>query len=201
MRSLLALSALLLAIPLAAQDRHHAGAAPATGAADDGPVIAFTLDLGVNSLAGIGGLAFSNYFAPRWALDAGAGFGLNKWKFGLRARYFFYENGPLHLFGGLAQKYATGWGDHDLSMSLAVNGKPYNFFARIDPSWFTDAVMGGELRFGHFLLTPAFGWSQLLGGRNWTRTGGDELDGKARSAMDFIEGSGPSASLQIGFTL
>ncbi len=168
-----------------------------------GPHVGFGVELGMNSLASIAGVTLSIYPIPHVAVDAGIGFGLNNWKFGLQGRYVFLDGRIFHPYVGGALKYTTGWGDETLSMTVnsTDNGSTdtKSFEMATDPATFADISGGIEFRFGHFILRPGVGYSILLGGRNWKFVEGDELTSTEKDALDSIEGSGISMFLGLGF--
>jgi hypothetical protein len=149
-------------------------------------------------------MTLSYHPSSRFAVDAGGGFGLTNLRYGLRGRVFlnpFWRD--FHPFVGLFYCHAQGWGDDTLSMNMTVtrNGesREYDFGMVIDPSDYLGAQIGFEMRFGHVLIRPGFGWAVSLGGRSWRAVEGDAPTGKDRFGMDFLYGSGPSASTALGF--
>ncbi|GEM_PF-4285075 len=169
------------------------------------PTVGAGMEIGMNSLASIAGLTATYYAAPQLAIDAGGGFGISNWRFGLGVRCFFLERYQIHPYIGAAYEHAAGWGQDDLSMSLNVkrNGlnHHYDFQMAVDPTNFANLIGGIEIRFGHFLLRPGIGYSQQLGGRNWRDLSGTGPVGEDKLAMDLLEGSGPTAFVGIGFIL
>jgi hypothetical protein len=167
------------------------------------PHVAFAFEPGLNSLASIGGFAVSYYPVDRVAVDAGAGFGVSNWRFGVRARAFFLEWKKLHPYAGLSYSHALGWGNDTLSMGVDVtrNGDThhYDFGMTVDPTDFLGIQGGVEFRFGHFILRPGLGWTVQLGGRNWHVVEGEGPVGEDKKSVDLIEGGGPLACIGIGF--
>lgn len=157
---------------------------------------ALSAEIGVNSLGSLIGPVATFYVKPRIPVDLGVGVSSTGLRPGLRARYLFSLD-RVAYFAGLGLKYGMGTGDRDAE--LEDPGTKEKIKIQVDPSPFLDLSVGTEyLANNGFLVIANAGYSQLLGGKNYSVASGYTASDKAKKALDTVMGSGIMLSVSLG---
>ena len=150
------------------------------------------VEAGINGLTGLG-LQLGYNVHPHFALDLAGGLSGQTGRVGLRARYNLLKDN-LTPFVGLGVLYGFG-----TPRALTDTDRGNKIAYKIDRSPMAQASAGlsWTTRKGFTLLASA-GWVQLLRNDNVLIKSGTPNE-RQRRALKYAAGSGPSASLAVGY--
>lgn len=157
---------------------------------------AVSLEAGMNSLSSLVGIKGSFFVSPQFAVDVGIGSSSVGLRPGVYARYLFSKaKFTPFVYGGA--KYGLGSGGTSVEVEDTETDTKYQL--EVKPSPFVDFGLGIDyLAHNGFYFTGGLGWSQLLGGKNYSWDGpepSEEFD----DVMAFVLGSGLALSLSLGY--
>lgn len=152
-------------------------------------------EFGFNGLAGTG-LNLSANLHPNWSIDSGFGLGLGGYKLGLRGRYnLLKSNVTPFVAAGAAMTFGNQ--GSVMPMDLGANGRGS---VQLKPAPFAQAVAGlSWVNDSGFALLASLGWSQLIGELAYTVQPGSSYTADGAKAVSAVYGSGPVASLAMGY--
>lgn len=157
---------------------------------------AVSLEVGGNSLASLLGLKYSHFVTPQVAVDVGIGLSGAGLRPGVYGRYLlspkkfspFVYGGFKYGMGSMGQTFEVT--DPETDQTLGIE---------IDPSPFLDFGVGLDyLAHNGFYLVCGMGWSQLLGGDNYTWKAGSPTE-DADAVAELAYGSGLALFLSLGY--
>ncbi len=155
-----------------------------------------TLEGGWNSLAGTG-VNYMYSFNSNFALDFGAGIGLQGVKGGIRAQYYFLKKdfSPYMGLGYIINPLTIP--DLDLIDEMSQTTQRVNIL----PAHFTQIVLGLEYRSkGGFVIGSNLGYARLLKNNIEPSDPRDELiENPTLQAIKILYGSGLAVSFNIGY--
>lgn len=154
------------------------------------------LELGMNSLASLIGIKGTFFVTRQFLVDAGLGLSSAGLRPGVYGRYLFSKaKFSPYAYGGF--KYALGTGSQTTKITDSETDTDYEL--KVDPSPYLDFGFGLDyLAHSGFNFNMALGWSELLGGKNYSYVG-------AQPSQDFDDvtalmlGSGLALSLSLGY--
>lgn len=152
------------------------------------------MELGINSLGSLVGARFTWYPFQQVAVDLGGGWSLAGMRGGVGARYFLFDqfNSP---FVGAAWMRSSGVD----SASLDDGKKSWND-TEINPLQFVNAIAGYEWRRPDGLtVAMTTGWSFVLTPKADRYKTIGTLSAQARDWRSYATGSGPVATLMVGY--
>jgi hypothetical protein len=172
--------------------------------------LAFSSEIGANSLGSPFGFKATYFIQPRIALDVGVGVsglassvgdvkvsGMTPGvRPGIYARYLLRPTkmSPF-VYGGA--KYATGSGTLTLD-----NGGDGRNQVKIHPAPFADFGVGFDyMAHNGYYMTGGFGWSYRLGGKSheWTPSSLSPIPQEEKDAISVLFGSGPALFVSAGY--
>jgi hypothetical protein len=155
--------------------------------------VALLAEAGWNSLSGVG-VNLTWNVVPHLAIDLGAGLSGVGTKLGARARLNFMASKFTPFVGA---GVIRGGGTGDTAVELTSEGNVITF--TLKPSLYAQFVAGFEIMSsGGFTFLATAGYAMLTGGDNVEMVGGVPTDLQSK-ALDVAYGSGPSASVALGF--
>lgn len=152
------------------------------------------LEMGINSLGSLVGGHFAWYPFQQVALDVGGGWSLAGMRGGVGARYFLFDqfNSP---FIGAVWMRSSGVDSASLD-----DGKQSWNQTELKPLQFVNALAGYEIRrVDGLTVTLTTGWSFVLTPKKDRYKSTGTLSSEASDWLDFATGSGPVATVMVGY--
>jgi hypothetical protein len=158
--------------------------------------VAFSTEVGMNSLCSVIGPFATVYPNPWMAVDLGAGLSFSGLRPGVRTRFLFSQN-KLAYFGGIGLKHGMGSGGRDVEVEDAETRE--KILIQTQGSTFVDLSLGMDyLRDDGLLFIANAGYSQSLSGNNYSVSNGYTATDRTARIFDTVYGSGLMLSFSLG---
>jgi len=157
------------------------------------------IEMGINSLGSLVGGHFTWYPFQQIALDLGGGWSTAGMRGGVGARYFLSDkfNSPF-----IGAAYMRSGGSDSAALD-GNSGEDRKYYVVINNLQFVNAVAGYEYRRPDGLTVAlTTGWSFALtpkADRYDIRWGAGSMSSDAKDQLDWMTGSGPIASIMVGY--